>query len=121
MCHDVETVNSMSFIYTHTGIICHSFSKNQVAESSLAALQEEHKNLTTKVGELEGTVKKLNQEGREKPAGIGVEGLSRIEVARVLRERNEYKEKYLSLLEQTRCVHLLLPKVLTDLLLSLMI
>ena len=102
----------------------HSLSKNQEAESSLAALQEEHKNLTTKVGELEGTVKKLNQEleeEREKPADIGVEGLSRIEVARVLRERNEYKEKYLSLLEQIRCVHLLLPKVLTDLLLSLMI
>ncbi len=28
--------------------------------------------------------------------------VSRLEVARVLRERNEYKEKYLSLLEQIR-------------------
>lgn len=35
---------------------------------------------------------------------VGPEGLrlTRLEVARVLRERNEYKEKYLSLLEQIR-------------------
>ena len=34
----------------------------------------------------------------------GADGLrlTRLEVARVLRERNEYKEKYLSLLEQVR-------------------
>ena len=120
----METVNSVSFVFTLTGIVCYSLSKNQVAESLLAVLQEEHKNQTTKVGELEGTVKKLNQdleEEREKPVDIGVEGLTRIDVARILRERNEYKEKYLSLMEQIRCVHLLLPKVLTDLLLSLMI
>ena len=35
----------------------------------------------------------------EGPGGLK---LTRLEVARVLRERNEYKEKYLSLLEQIR-------------------
>ena len=86
----------------------------QLSESSLTALKEENKSLTTKVGELEGTVKKLHQdleEEREKETAVGTDGLTRIEVARVLRERNEYKEKYLSLLEQIRynvmcmCVH----------------
>ena len=50
-------------------------------------------------------MKKLNQdleEEREKETAVGADGLTRIEVARVLRERNEYKEKYLSLLEQIR-------------------
>lgn len=71
----------------------------------MSALKEEKEALSVKVGELEQSVKKLNhdlEEEREKMAGIGAEGLSRIEVARVLRERNEYKEKYLSLLEQIR-------------------
>lgn len=82
-------------------------STQQVAETSLAALKEENKSLTSKVGELEGTVKQLNrdlEEERERETNIGVDGLTRIEVARVLRERNEYKEKYLSLLEQIRYV-----------------
>ena len=38
---------------------------------------------------------------QEKNAGEGLR-LTRLEVARVLRERNEYKEKSLSLLEQVR-------------------
>ena len=78
-----------------------------MTESSLAALKQENKTLSGKVAELDSTVKKLNkelEEEREKGAGIGEEGLTRIEVARVLRERNEYKEKYLSLLEQIRYV-----------------
>ena len=82
-------------------------SEKQVAETSLAATKEENKSLIVKVGELEGTVKQLNrdlEEEREKETNMGVEGLTRIEVARVLRERNEYKEKYLSLLEQIRYV-----------------
>lgn len=78
----------------------------EVTESSLAAVKEEKESLVSKVGELEGTVKKLNkdlEEEREKETQVGgVDGLSRIEVARVLRERNEFKEKYLSLLEQIR-------------------
>ena len=36
------------------------------------------------------------------PPQVGPDGLTKLEVARVLRERNEYKEKYLSLLEQIR-------------------
>ena len=78
-----------------------------MTETSLTALKEENKTLSRKVGELDTTVKKLNkelEEEREGGAGIGEDGLTRIEVARVLRERNEYKEKYLSLLEQIRCV-----------------
>ena len=57
--------------------------------------------MESKVEELEGTVKKLHQdleEEREKE----ITGLTHIEVVRVLRERNDYKEKYLSLLEQIR-------------------
>ena len=40
----------------------------------------------------------------QEKAGGGGDGLrlTKLEVARVLRERNEYKEKYLSLLEQVR-------------------
>ena len=81
----------------------------QLSESSLTALKGENKSLTTKVGDLEGQVKKLHQdleEEREKETAVGSDGLTRIEVARVLRERNEYKEKYLSLLEQIRCVYM---------------
>jgi hypothetical protein len=40
---------------------------------------------------------------QEKNAGDGLR-LTKLEVARVLRERNEYKEKYLSLLEQVRYI-----------------
>ncbi len=36
------------------------------------------------------------------PGDVSGEHVSRLEVARVLRERDEYKEKYLSLLEQIR-------------------
>ena len=72
-------------------------------------LEEENKSLTIKVAELEGTVKKLNQEleeEREKEeTAIGADTLTRIEVAYLLRERNEYKEKYLALLEQIRYMH----------------
>ena len=85
-------------------ILC---SNQEVTETSLTALKEENKTLSNKVSELDTTVKKLNkelEEERERGAGIGEDGLTRIEVARVLRERNEFKEKYLSLLEQIRCV-----------------
>ena len=44
---------------------------------------------------------------QEKNAGDGLR-LTKLEVARVLRERNEYKEKYLSLLEQVRYVYTIL-------------
>ena len=40
---------------------------------------------------------------QEKGTGDGLR-LTKLEVARVLRERNEYKEKYLSLLEQVRYI-----------------
>lgn len=69
--------------------------------------------------ELEGTVKKLHQdleEEREKETAVGADGLTRIEVARVLRERNEYKEKYLSLLEQIRYVYMFIHWCTNDLL-----
>ena len=67
-----------------------------------------------RVNTLDTEVKKLRvelEEEREKRElegeGQVIEGpgglkLTRLEVARVLRERNEYKEKYLSLLEQIR-------------------
>ena len=45
------------------------------------------------------TVLHLQSSAMVSPEGLR---LSRLEVARVLRERNEYKEKYLSLLEQVR-------------------
>ena len=79
----------------------------ELSESSLTALKEENKSLTTKVGDLEGQVKKLHQDLEEKETAVGIDGLTRIEVAQVLRERNEYKEKYLSLLEQIRCVYII--------------
>ena len=41
---------------------------------------------------------------QEKSGADGLR-LTKLEVARVLRERNEYKEKYLSLLEQVRSVY----------------
>jgi hypothetical protein len=71
----------------------------------VTALKEDNKALSAKVGDLEGTVKKLHQdleEERERETAVGADGLTSIEIARVLRERNEYKEKYLSLLEQIR-------------------
>ena len=70
--------------------------------------------MTTELNDKEVEVKKLRtelEEERDKGAiegeGQVIEGpeglkLTRLEVARVLRERNEYKEKYLSLLEQIR-------------------
>ena len=61
-----------------------------MTETSLTALKEENKTLSSKVGELDTTVKKLNkelEEEREGGAGIGEDGLARIEVARVLRLR----------------------------------
>jgi hypothetical protein len=61
--------------------------------------------MEAKIVELEGTVKKLHQdleEERERETAMGADGLTSIEIARVLRERNEYKEKYCSLLEQIR-------------------
>jgi len=79
------------------------------AESSASALQEQKSTLTVRLGELEAEVRKLRQElekeqekGEAMAGELGDQGLSRLEVARVLRERNEYKEKYLSLLEQIR-------------------
>ena len=45
----------------------------------------------------------MEEEGIKKPDGSLV---SRLEIARILRERNEYKEKYFSLLEQIRFVSL---------------
>ncbi len=67
------------------------------------------------MSELEADLKRLRVElevEQEKGVSAALEGqviegagglkLTRLEVARVLRERNEYKEKYLSLLEQIR-------------------
>ena len=100
------TANAKSVVHVFSNFFLPS--NVQLTESSLTSLKEEKKSLTTKVGELEGTVKKLNhdlEEEREKgETAVGAEGLSSIEVARVLRERNEYKEKYLSLLEQIRYI-----------------
>ncbi|XP_064389580.1 C-Jun-amino-terminal kinase-interacting protein 4-like isoform X2 [Halichondria panicea] len=79
------------------------------AESSASALQEQKNSVSARVTELEVEVRKLRkdlEEEQEKPSvipgDVSGERLSRLEVARVLRERNEYKEKYLSLLEQIR-------------------
>ena len=95
------TSNAMGVVHKHS---CFFFfptsflsSNIQLTESSLTSLKEENKSLTTKVGEPEGTVKKLNQdleEEREKE-----------------RQRSELKDSvtsrwpvYLSLLEQIRYV-----------------
>ena len=91
----------------HTNVITctHSHSKKQIIESSAASLDDEKSSLKSKVSQLEGEVKRLRkdlEEEREKVVVPGGDGLTRLEVARVLRERNEYKEKYLSLLEQIR-------------------
>ena len=86
------------------------------AHNSINALNEEKAKTATRVGSLEAEVKKLREELKaeeeKKMDGEGhvVEGtgglkLTRLEVARVLRERDEYKEKYLSLLEQIRYEH----------------
>ena len=79
------------------------------AESSASALQEQKNTLSSRVTELEQEVRKLRQEleeeqekGSTMTGDLSGEKLSRLEVARVLRERNEFKEKYLSLLEQIR-------------------
>ena len=64
----------------------------------MSSLESEVKKLRV---ELEEEQDKKMQDGQviEGPGGLK---LTRLEVARVLRERNEYKEKYLSLLEQIR-------------------
>ena len=46
------------------------------------------------------------EEEREKKTAVGADGPTRIVMARVLRERNEYKAKYFSLLEQIRYVYI---------------
>ena len=80
------------------------------------ALQEDRAKVLNKLTDLDMEAKQLRAEleeeqekGRVFAEGEGqmIEGpgglkLTRLEVARVLRERNEYKEKYLSLLEQIR-------------------
>ncbi len=89
--------------------LCHTHRDKATAESSASALQEQKNSVSTRNTELEVEVRKLRkdlEEEREKPrvvpGDVSGERLSRLEVARVLRERNEYKEKYLSLLEQIR-------------------
>ena len=84
------------------------------AQNSVTALQDEKEKLLSRLTNVEGELKKVRLElteaeekgGAEKEGQV-IEGpgglkLTRLEVARVLRERNEYKEKYLSLLEQVR-------------------
>jgi septal ring factor EnvC (AmiA/AmiB activator) len=86
----------------------------KVAESELATIQNDRDVLSARTAALEGEVKRLRRElddeketaqqlrdAEEKANGEGLR-LTKLEVARVLRERNEYKEKYLSLLEQVR-------------------
>jgi septal ring factor EnvC (AmiA/AmiB activator) len=86
----------------------------RAAETELVAVQTERDGLSARTAALEGEVKRLRREledekekttqlkeAEEKNAGDGLR-LTKLEVARVLRERNEYKEKYLSLLEQVR-------------------
>lgn len=85
--------------------------EKQSAESMVATMQAEQATLSKRISELEGDKKKLwreLEEEKEKAATVAgrasekAVGLTRLEVARILRERNEYKEKYLSLLEQIR-------------------
>lgn len=92
------------------------FSERNTAQFSLASLQQDRDKLLNRVSDLDMEVKTMRTEleeeqekGRVFAEGEGqmIEGpgglkLTRLEVARVLRERNEYKEKYLSLLEQIR-------------------
>ena len=93
----------------------HTHREKILAQNSLAAAQEDKEKLNSRVSTLEGELKKLRnelEEEREKEAadregsqvieGPGGLKLTRLELVRVLRERNEYKEKYLSLLEQIR-------------------
>ena len=93
----------------------HSHRDKETAESSASALQEQKTSLSSRVSELEGELRKVRQELEEEQEKVAIVGgeaagekgpdgfkLTRLEVARVLRERNEYKEKYLSLLEQIR-------------------
>ena len=65
------------------------------------------KQLKNKRKELEEEKERAGKQEKQMGEGQLLEGpgglkLTRLEVARVLRERNEYKEKYLSLLEQIR-------------------
>lgn len=81
------------------------------AQNILNVLSDEKEKLTSRTSTLEAEIKKLRAELEEeldkRGDGQVIEGpeglkLTRLEVSRVLRERNEYKEKYLSLLEQIR-------------------
>lgn len=86
----------------------------KATESELTTLQNDRDSLSARTAALEGEVKRMRREleeekektaqlkeAEEKGSGEGLR-LTKLEVARVLRERNEYKEKYLSLLEQVR-------------------
>ncbi|XP_065910931.1 C-Jun-amino-terminal kinase-interacting protein 3-like [Dysidea avara] len=77
--------------------------------SSLQTLEVANGQLTNKVKSLESELRKsqrLLEDLREKTKHeeITTEGVrcSRVELAKILRERNEYKEKYLSLMDQVR-------------------
>ena len=95
-----------------------SCSERDAARHTLQATQEEKDKMAAHVSDLDKQLKTKQQELEEEKEharsreGQLVEGqvlegpgglkLTRLEVARVLRERNEYKEKYMSLLEQIR-------------------
>ena len=91
-------------------------SERNAAQYSSMALQDERDKMANRLIDMDMEMKLIRTEleeeqekGRVFAEGEGqmIEGpggmkLTRLEVARVLRERNEYKEKYLSLLEQIR-------------------
>jgi len=73
----------------------------------MARASDLDKQLKNKRKELEEEKERARKQEKQIGEGQVLEGpgglkLTRLEVARVLRERNEYKEKYLSLLEQIR-------------------
>lgn len=80
-----------------------------ITRSTIQTLEIENAQLNNKVKSLEGDLRKsqrLLEDLREKTKleEITTEGVrcSRVELAKILRERNEYKEKYLSLMDQVR-------------------
>ncbi len=94
-------------LYTHTPP--HSFRTHThkvTVESSASALQTQKKIRLSLCHQTRGQNSNLREDLEKEPpvvpGDVSGERVSRLEVACLLRERNEYKEKDLSLLEQIR-------------------
>jgi len=98
-------------------IFCSDWSEQEILREEIQSLQAVKSRMKLRISELEDDVKRLREEAEKKASGKSDDEddvplaqrkrFTRVEMARVLMERNQYKERFMELQDAVRWTEML--------------